>query len=87
MRSEEEQLKKLQEQGVDVAQVNTVLPSFLIEKKPSDSHVEAILPLETDLALREQYINFYGNLRFERLLEDLDACAGNIGKSLIYYLC
>jgi hypothetical protein len=68
---------------VDASQINSALPSFILDKKPSDSHVEVTLPLGTDLALREQYINFYGNVRFERLLEDLDACAGNIGTAYI----
>ena len=38
--------------------------------------VEVLLPFSTDLALREQYINFYGNLRMGKIREDLDACAG-----------
>jgi hypothetical protein len=39
---------------------------------------EVVLPFSSDLALREQYINFYGNLRMGKILEDLDACAGTI---------
>jgi len=72
-------LQKVQEQGLDATKVASELPAFLLDKKPSDSHVEVSLPLGTDLALREQYVNFYGNVRFEKLLEDLDACAGNVG--------
>lgn len=42
-----------------------------------------LLPFSTDLALREQYINFYGNLRMGKILEDLDACAGTQPKKSI----
>ena len=39
-------------------------PSFLLEKNPSESFVELSLPFGTDKMLREEYINFHGQLRY-----------------------
>jgi acyl-coenzyme A thioesterase 9 len=36
------------------------------------------MPFSTDIVLREQYVNYHGGLRFGKILEDLDAMAGNI---------
>ncbi|XP_071168877.1 acyl-coenzyme A thioesterase 9, mitochondrial-like isoform X2 [Mytilus edulis] len=41
----------------------------------SDSYTEAMIPVGTDEILREKYINFYGGMRFGRILEDLDTFA------------
>lgn len=38
----------------------------------SDSYNEAIIPIGADEILREKYINFYGGIRFGRIMEDLD---------------
>jgi len=81
MKVEEEQLKRfgLFSSKCSTAEVGSERrPSFLVNKTPSDSIVEVLLPFSTDIALREQYINFYGNLRMGKILEDLDACAGNV---------
>jgi len=50
----------------------------LINRKVSDSSLEKILPFNTDLELRESYINFFGGLRLGKLLEDLDFIAGQV---------
>lgn len=50
----------------------------LIAKKPSDSHFKIELPVSSDPTLMGQYLNFRGGLRFGKLLEDLDAFAGNV---------
>ncbi|KAL6075985.1 Thioesterase/thiol ester dehydrase-isomerase [Balamuthia mandrillaris] len=60
------------------AKINSEAPSFLLDKTPAESAVELYLPFSTDQNLREQYVNFYGNLRFGKILEDLDAAAGNV---------
>ena len=48
-------------------------PSIL----PSDSFWSVSLPFDTDLHLYDDYVRFDGGIRFERILEDLDAFAGN----------
>jgi len=49
-----------------------------LDKKPSESEIEVMIPIASDPQTREEYINFYGDLRVENVLEDLDACAGNV---------
>lgn len=47
------------------------------ESKPVDaSAYEKILPFGQDLALRNEYINYFGDIRFGKLLEELDLTAG-----------
>jgi hypothetical protein len=61
MKVEEEQLKRfgLFSSKCSTAEVGSERrPSFLVNKTPSDSIVEVLLPFSTDIALREQYINF-----------------------------
>jgi len=55
-------------------------PSFLVTKSPADSFVSVELPFATDSgALREQYQSWQsGRVRLGKILEDLDATAGNI---------
>lgn len=50
----------------------------ILEKSPSDSFTEVVLPFSKDESLREQYISPFGHVRIGRLLEDLDALAGNV---------
>ncbi len=50
----------------------------LVDKTPSESHLELVLPFSSDPILREQYISPFGHVRIGRLLEDLDAFAGNV---------
>lgn len=45
---------------------------------PSNSRVEVSYPFSSDALLWEAYRNPWGQIRFGRLLEDLDALAGNI---------
>ena len=48
-----------------------------IVKQPSDSLLTVHLPFGSDASLRRQYVNFRGQLRVGKLLEELDAFAGN----------
>jgi acyl-coenzyme A thioesterase 9 len=52
--------------------------SCAISKSPKDSYVEVSYPFTTDALLWEAYRNPWGQMRLGRLLEDLDALAGNI---------
>jgi acyl-coenzyme A thioesterase 9 len=47
-------------------------------KSPAESKVEVSYPFSQDEVLRSTYENPWGQLRFGRVLEDLDALAGNI---------
>ncbi|KAF0852608.1 mitochondrial acyl-CoA thioesterase [Andalucia godoyi] len=47
-------------------------------KRPSDSWRELQLPFSTDVAMRQFYMNPYGDIRVGMLLEDLDSMAGLI---------
>ncbi len=47
-------------------------------KRPADSAYEKILPFSTDHRLRESWINYFGDLRFGKLLEEMDMSAGII---------
>ena len=62
-----------------VPQMTTELENApLQERSPGDSCFEKIYPFESDLKLREEYINFFGGLRIGKLLEDLDLVAGKV---------
>ncbi|KAJ2002088.1 hypothetical protein H4R26_003788, partial [Coemansia thaxteri] len=50
----------------------------LVLKKISDSFTETFLPFKDNLALREEYINSYGEIRLGKVLEDLDRLAGAV---------
>ncbi|XP_046549228.1 LOW QUALITY PROTEIN: acyl-coenzyme A thioesterase 9, mitochondrial-like [Haliotis rubra] len=50
----------------------------LADRGMKDSYWEAIIPLETDLTVRERYITFQKGIRFGRIMEDLDTLAGCI---------
>ncbi|KAG0351894.1 hypothetical protein BG005_008637 [Podila minutissima] len=50
----------------------------LVLKTMKDSYTEIILPFSTDKALLEEYINWGGNVRHGKIMEDLDALAGAI---------
>lgn len=41
-----------------------------------DSYQEAIIPLKSDKALRDKYVNFVNLVRYGRIMEDLDTMAG-----------
>ena len=45
---------------------------------PSDSALSILLPLHSSPALYDQYVRFDGGIRFEKVLEDLDAFAANV---------
>ncbi|KAG8450630.1 hypothetical protein GDO86_003053 [Hymenochirus boettgeri] len=42
-------------------------------RKMKDSYIEVMLPLGSQPQLREKYLNVYNNVRFGRILEDLDS--------------
>ena len=50
----------------------------LTQRPPSDSSFEEILPFRTDAELRDRYLNFFGELRLGKLLEDFDLTAGRV---------
>ena len=45
---------------------------------PLDSFWSVSLPFDSELSLYDDYVRFDGGVRFERILEDLDAFAGNV---------
>ena len=47
-------------------------------KSPSESQTEISYPFSTEEILKEAYQNPWGEMRFGKILEDLDALAGNI---------
>lgn len=47
-------------------------------KRPTESVYEKTLPFSSDPKLREQYVNYLGDLRFGILLEEMDWAAGMI---------
>lgn len=47
-------------------------------KPPLDSRVEVLYPFSTNELLLESYRNPWGQMRFGKMIEDLDALAGNI---------
>mmetsp|Transcript_21213 Transcript_21213/g.49813 ORF Transcript_21213/g.49813 Transcript_21213/m.49813 type:complete len:491 (-) Transcript_21213:33-1505(-) len=53
-------------------------PPSKIGKHPSESEVGIEYPFSTDEFLKETYKNPWGEMRFGKILEDLDALAGNI---------
>lgn len=57
---------------------STAATKCVLAKPPSDSHVEISYPFSTDELLWSAYSNPWGQIRIGRLLEDLDALAGNI---------
>lgn len=52
--------------------------SGTITKSPADSRVQVSYPFSTDALLWETYRSPWGQMRLGKLLEDLDALAGNI---------
>ena len=49
-----------------------------IQRTPSQSQTDISYPFSTDEFLKETYRNPWGQMRFGKILEDLDALAGNI---------
>ncbi|KAJ2783293.1 hypothetical protein GGI15_002630, partial [Coemansia interrupta] len=50
----------------------------LVLKRIRDSYVETYLPFKDNLTLREDYVNYYGDIRLGKVLEDLDRLAGAV---------
>lgn len=57
---------------------DTTASQCWISKRPQDSFVQVAYNFSSDGLLREAYKNPWGRIRFGKLLEDLDALAGNI---------
>jgi acyl-coenzyme A thioesterase 9 len=62
----------------DSAQQQQHQPQVPKGKSPQDSQVSVTYQFSTDTYLREAYRNPWGQMRLGRLMEDLDALAGNI---------
>lgn len=52
-------------------------------KSPAQTFLRVLLPFATDHSLRQQFVNKWGMLRVGKLLEELDAFAGNIAYKFI----
>jgi len=50
----------------------------LTAKQPSKSYHEETLPFSSDTKLRDDFVNYLGDLRFGKILEELDLAAGKI---------
>jgi acyl-coenzyme A thioesterase 9 len=58
------------------------LPPFLVKKSPQESHVSVELSFASNPSMRDAYASWMpGSVRFGKILEDLDALAGNIAHS------
>ena len=66
-----------EEAKANVAENGHSLPDHRV---PSQSQTSVSYPFSTNEFLKESYRNPYGQARFGKILEDLDALAGNIGK-------
>lgn len=55
----------------------------LPKRTMNDSFTSALIPLSTDLKLREQYLSFMGHVRYGRLLEDMDIFAVMVAQNHI----
>lgn len=69
-----QEAKKLQ----DLNKQDSENEDTLQGKPPSASRVEVFYPFSKDELLMETYRNPWGQMRFGRIMEDLDALAGNI---------
>ncbi len=58
--------------SMNLARSQSELPS----RRMQESFRWAVIPLGTDAKMREKYINFHNQVRFGRILEDLDSMAG-----------
>lgn len=47
-------------------------------KRPHESALEKRFPFGSQPSLREQYVNYFGDLRFGKMMEEMDAAAGAI---------
>lgn len=50
----------------------------IIEKRPADSIYEKTLHFSMDPKLREEFVNWYGDIRFGKVLEEMDRAAGHV---------
>eukprot|EP01125_Pyxidicula_operculata_P020529 TRINITY_DN7606_c0_g1_i1.p1 TRINITY_DN7606_c0_g1~~TRINITY_DN7606_c0_g1_i1.p1 ORF type:complete len:416 (+),score=60.94 TRINITY_DN7606_c0_g1_i1:570-1817(+) len=72
------QMRRRERERQNVNRQSPTSDHKVITKTPKDSYTEILMPFSNDLTLRSQYISPFGHIRFGRLLEDLDALAGNI---------
>ncbi|XP_002156025.1 acyl-coenzyme A thioesterase 9, mitochondrial [Hydra vulgaris] len=66
----------------DLKQINyikTKCQNELVKRSLTDSVQEVILPIGTNADERETYLNYFGAIRFGKLLEDLDTIAVWVG--------
>ena len=64
----------------DTIAQNKGVTSHLIPKAPSESYIEIDYNFTTDYFLKQAYTNAWGSFRKGKLLEDMDALAGNIAQ-------
>ncbi|XP_065656297.1 acyl-coenzyme A thioesterase 9, mitochondrial isoform X3 [Hydra vulgaris] len=62
-----------------ISYIKTTNQNELVKRSLTDSVQEVILPFGTNINIRENYLNFFGAIRFGKLLEDLDTIAGYVG--------
>lgn len=72
------EIRNREQSRLNPAEIARQPPKTVLDKVPRDSYVEIVLPFSSDEALRQEYISPFGHVRIGRLLEDLDAFAGNI---------
>lgn len=70
------EIRNREQERLNPADLAKALPTVIVDK-PHELHT-IMLPFETDQSLRAQYISPFGHVRIGRLLEDLDAFAGNV---------
>lgn len=59
----------------DLAEFTPKTVEELPQRSMQDSFTSAIIPLSTDIGLRDKYVGFLGNVRLGRLMEDMDLFA------------
>jgi acyl-coenzyme A thioesterase 9 len=65
------------------ASVPSVVDLSRLVKSPAQTFLRVLLPFATDVTLRQQFVNKWGMLRVGKLLEELDAFAGNVAYKFI----
>ena len=70
--------QRLQEKHDNESRDSEKLPGDRAVKAPQDSKVEVMMPFSSDEHLRMSYESPWGFLRTGRIIEDLDALAGNV---------
>jgi len=70
--------ERLKQAGSVVNLGQLLPPTHLLDKGAADSRLSVRYSFSTDLNLRDAYVDVLGNVLMGKLLEDLDALAGNV---------